>query len=219
MTRVKVCGITRPEDAVAAVRVGASAVGLVFAPSPRRVSVGQAREIVASLPPFVTSVGVFVDSSAEAIIECANAVGLSAVQLHGDEEPSYLESLTGVSVIKAVRVRDKLFLGSELTAAWPVLLLDAYVEGVPGGTGQRVPLDVAREAVASGKTVILAGGLDPDNVESAIRSVRPYAVDVSSGVESEPGRKDHVRLARFLDAVRRADWELDQMRWGCDASV
>ncbi|MBE7499597.1 MAG: phosphoribosylanthranilate isomerase [Verrucomicrobiales bacterium] len=200
--RVKICGVTRLEDAQAAVAAGADALGFMFYErSARRVSVGAAAAICRQLPPFVSKVGVFVDAGIETIEETVAQCGLDVVQLHGAESPAFCGRLTR-PVIKAVRVRGPETL-AELegyaTAAW---LLDAYVPGQPGGTGATFDWGLATQAVAVGRPVILAGGLTTANVAAAVRQVRPYAVDVSSGVESEPGRKDAAALRAFVEAAK-----------------
>lgn len=203
MVRVKICGITRPEDAAAAADAGADAIGLVFAESPRRVSLDQARAVVDALPPFVTPVALFVDEAAEVIRETCASLGVSTVQLHGRETPEFALSLRGLCVIKAFRIGAEADL--EPIAGYPAAayLLDSKVKGRAGGTG--VPLDwaLAARATSLGR-IILAGGLRPENVASAIRRVVPYGVDVSSGVESEPGKKDPAKVWAFVAAARAA---------------
>ncbi len=195
--RVKICGITSVQDALHAAGCGADALGLVFyADSPRCVTRQQARAIIAELPPFVVPVGLFVNCPAEEIGDIAAGCGFDTVQLHGDEKPDDC-LLAPLRVIKALRVRDR----SSLTAIdeYPVsaLLLDAWVPGSYGGTGRTFNWQLAA-AAARRHRVVLAGGLTPDNVAEAVRAVRPYAVDVSSGVESAPGRKDPDLVAAFV---------------------
>jgi len=202
MTWVKICGITRPEDAVAAADLGAVAIGLVFWPeSPRSVDRARAREIVAALPPFIAAVGVFVNQTEEAV-DIARDVGLSAVQFHGDESPSSYRGFP-VQVIKAITVRD----ASALEEAGVVpdeatVLLDAHDRVKRGGTGRVIDWEIAA-MVARTRRTILSGGLTPANVAEAISVVRPYAVDVSSGVESSPGVKDRTKLRALFDAIGR----------------
>jgi len=203
MLRVKICGITNPRDAVAAAEAGADAIGLVFAESPRRVTVGQARAILAALPPYVTPVALFVDEPAEVVRDTCGQLGIRTVQLHGDEPPDMARALDGLCVVKAFRIRtqaDLAPLESYPAAAW---LLDSKVEGRRGGTGVTFDWNLAAEAAKRGR-VILAGGLTPDNVAEAVRIAKPYGVDASSGVESEPGRKDKARLEAFVAAARGA---------------
>jgi len=198
--KVKICGVTSVDDARMAAEMGASAVGLVFWPqSPRAVGIEQAKRIVAALPPFVSAVGVFVNQPEAADI--AREVGLSAVQLHGDEPPDTYRSLP-VRVIKAVAVTGN---GSgDLAAAIPAsatVLLDAHDPVKRGGTGRAIDWTVAA-AVARRRPIILSGGLNADNVVGAVEAVRPYAIDVSSGVESAPGRKDAAKLRALFDVLR-----------------
>lgn len=203
-TRVKICGITRVQDGLAAVRLGAHAVGLVFYDaSPRAVTTEQARMIVDALPPFVTAVGLFVNAEPDAVRKTLAAVPLQLLQFHGDETPAYCSAF-GVPYLKAVRVKpgvDLLQYARDFRAARG-LLLDAYVEGVRGGTGATfdwslIPHDLALP-------IVLSGGLDAGNVEAAVRAVRPWAVDVSSGVESAKGIKDAAKIEAFMNGVRNA---------------
>jgi phosphoribosylanthranilate isomerase len=205
MTRVKICGITRVEDGLAAAAAGADAIGLVFWPkSPRVVDPAAARDLVRQLPPFVSSVGVFVDQPVGFVNEVAEFVGLSAVQLHGDEPPSTASRIVR-PVIKAIGLpRD-----SRRVEEWPddvPLLVDAIDPNSRGGTG-KVADWAAAAPLARLRLVILAGGLGPANVGKAIHQVRPWAVDVSSGVERAQGIKDAAMMAAFCTAVRVADGE------------
>ena len=204
-TRVKICGITRAEDASEAVRQGADAIGLVFyAPSPRAVGLEQAREIVADLPPFVTVVGLFVDAPRAQIEETLARVRIDLLQFHGSETPTQCAGF-GRPFIKAVRMREEVDLArleSRFGAA-AALLLDSYQAGKPGGTGS--VFDWARIPPQMAGRIVLAGGLDPGNVEAAVRRVRPYAVDVSGGVERAKGVKDAARIAAFLRGVERGN--------------
>jgi phosphoribosylanthranilate isomerase len=192
---VKVCGLTRLDDAYAAVEAGASAVGFVFWPeSPRFVDPYRARAIAATLPPFVTAVGLFVNQSVGYVNGVASLVRLGAVQLHGDETPEFAASITA-PVIRALPV--------ERAAAWPegtTLLLDAHDPVRRGGTGRVIDWSAAA-AVAAHRRVLLAGGLTPDNVADAIARVRPFGIDVSSGVERAPGIKDHARIRALFEAI------------------
>lgn len=204
-TRVKICGITRPEDAKAAVEAGADAIGLVFyLPSPRCVSLEQAEAIVESLPPFVSVVGLFVNADAGEIAEAVRRVPLDLIQFHGNECPDYCAGFDR-PYIKAIRVREGMDLTAE-RARYPgarALLLDSYRPGVPGGTGESFDWSLIPPALAG--EVVLAGGLDAENIELAIRRVRPYAVDVSGGVEAAKGIKDPAKIRAFMRGVRRAD--------------
>nr|WP_314484010.1 phosphoribosylanthranilate isomerase [uncultured Pseudomonas sp.] len=202
--RSKICGITRIEDALAAAEAGADAIGLVFyAKSPRAVNVQQARAIIAELPPFVTTVGLFVNATRCELGEILEAVPLDLLQFHGDETP---QDCAGHHRpwIKALRVRpgDDLKAACRQYAAASGILLDTYVPGVPGGTGEAfdwslVPADLD-------KPIILAGGLSAANVGQAIAQVRPYAVDVSGGVEHAKGIKDPAQIEAFVRAVKQA---------------
>jgi phosphoribosylanthranilate isomerase len=204
-TRVKICGITRVEDALAAAGAGADAIGLVFyARSPRAVAIEQARAIVAALPPFVSVVGLFVDARPEAVRAVLDALPIDLLQFHGDECSADCSGF-GRPYLKAISMRADLDVNA-YARAYPDaagFLLDAHQDGVPGGTGQRfdwaqVPRDFERP-------LILAGGLEPGNVAAAIRRVRPYGVDVSSGVELSKGIKDAAKISAFLTEVQRVD--------------
>lgn len=211
MTRSKICGITRIEDGLAAARHGADAIGLVFyPPSPRLVSVAQAAAIAAALPPFVTTVGLFVNPSAAEVDAVLQELRLDLLQFHGDETPEFCAGF-GVPYLKAVRVKpgvDLLQYAIRFREA-KGLLLDAFVEGEAGGTGQSFDWELIPAGLAV--PVILSGGLDPDNVRTAIERVKPWAVDVSSGVEAGKGIntlkgiKDEARIAAFMQGVRSAN--------------
>ena len=204
-TRVKICGITCPEDALVAVKVGADAIGLVFyPPSPRYVELEQAVEIVASLPPFVTTVGLFVDADAETIAEVVNQVNIDLIQFHGNESADYCAQHAR-PWIRALRVQKDTDVAKEIMpfSAARGILLDAYRPDVPGGTGETFDWSLIPQGFAQG--IVLAGGLDADNVAQAVRQVHPYAVDVSSGVEAAPGIKDTDKMARFMESVRSGE--------------
>ncbi len=200
--RIKICGMTNAEDAVAAAELGADAIGFVFAPSPRQISPEKAREIIMALPPLVQTVGVFVDEDPEKVASIAASCHLDLLQFHGKESAAYCRRFER-RVIKAVRVRheDHLKVCSEYRSIVDALLLDTYVPGRCGGTGLTFDWSLALEAKTYGR-IILAGGLNPDNVAAAISAVKPYAVDASSGLEQEPGVKDHNKMARFIQTVR-----------------
>jgi len=208
--RIKICGITREQDAVAAVEAGADAIGLVFADSLRRVTIARARQIAAKAPPFVAVVGVFVNARPATVARTAAEVGLTEVQLHGDESAEYVSRLDWRRVLKAVRVRDRKFVESvhQMQAAGVSgVLLEAFSPEARGGSGRRFDWDLvvgAREAgmLDGCPPIILAGGLTPQNVASAVRRVRPWGVDVSTGVETEPGVKSAERISRFIAAIR-----------------
>ncbi len=201
--RVKICGITNIEDARHATSCGADALGFVFYPgSPRFVDPDTARGIIADLPPLLTAVGLFVNEDPARIHEMVEFCGLSTVQLHGDEEPDQC-NYPPCRVIKALRLQGAM--ESDLFAAYQVsaLLLDAYVSDQFGGTGQRCDWSQAAE-IAAQHRVILAGGLNPENVAEAVRHVHPYGVDVSSGVEYKPGQKDPEKVAKFISMAKEA---------------
>ena len=201
--RIKICGITHLEDALAAVACGADALGFMFYPkSSRFVTPEHASEIIRCLPPFISRVGVFVNEDAERIREIVSMCGLDTLQFHGDEPPGFTREFEPVKTIKAIRVRNAESIGclpDHRTDAW---LLDSYVAGQEGGTGEQFNWDLAVEASTMGRPIILAGGLTPENVADAIRHVLPYGVDVSSGVESSPGRKDPGKVQAFIEATR-----------------
>ncbi len=204
-TAVKICGITRADDALHAARSGAHAIGLVFHPaSPRCVSVATARAVISALPPFVSVIGLFVDATADAVNTILAAVRLSALQFHGDEAEAYCRQFQ-LPYIKAVRVRpetDLLQCASAYSSAQG-LLLDSFDPNQHGGSG--VSFDWALIPNELTRSVILAGGLTPENVEQAIRRVRPWAVDVSSGVEQSKGVKDADKVSAFIRGARNAD--------------
>lgn len=201
--RVKICGITNAKDAELAADAGADALGFVFVPgTPRYIDPETARGIIHDLPPFITPVGVFADHPVAEVEQVMARCGLRTVQFHGSEAPAYCEEITG-SVIKAFRMgAERPFpqLGAYRVHAY---LLDAFVEEKLGGTGNTFPLELATRAKSFGR-VIIAGGLTPENVAHVIHTVQPYGVDVSSGVEVKPGRKDPPKLHDFLGAVRGA---------------
>ncbi|HEY7514205.1 MAG TPA: phosphoribosylanthranilate isomerase [Vicinamibacteria bacterium] len=201
---VKICGITSPEDALLAAEAGADAVGFVFWPkSPRCVDAVTARRIADALPPSVVRVGVFVDAGREELVRTADEAGLDLLQLHGSETPEALAELP-LRALKAVRVGSgfapEMALQYEGRAAG--ILLDTLRDGKPGGTGEPFDWALVREVRRRASFVVLAGGLSPDNVKAAIEAVSPDGVDVSSGVEAAPGRKDPARVRAFVDVVR-----------------
>lgn len=205
MTRVKVCGITNRDDAMAAVMAGADALGLIFAESPRRVTPDQVSEITRDVPLFVTTIGVFIDGDLAQIRAISDACGLDAVQLHGSEDNAVIDALGPKHVIKGFRLSNASQIDAIRDCNAGVVLVEPYVEGVPGGTGRLLDENLASAALATGRLVMLAGGLTPENVRDIVLRLRPYAVDVGSGVEAEPGRKDHAKLSAFIAAVREAD--------------
>lgn len=204
-TRVKICGFTRVEDVVCAARLGVDAIGLVFyPPSPRHVDIGQAIKIVNALPAFVSVVALFVDEQASRIREVLAQVPIDCLQFHGDETPDACR-LYGKRYMKALRMQD----GIDIPALAQhyhdasALLLDAYHPGEKGGTGSR--FDWNRIPAHCALPLVLAGGLDADNARQAVQTVRPYALDVSSGVEAEKGLKDALKMAAFIDEVNEGD--------------
>ncbi len=203
MTRIKICGITRSEDALVCAQAGADAIGLVFyPPSPRHIAAAQAAAIARALPPFVTTVGLFVNPAAGQVEAVLNEVRLDVLQFHGDEPPEFCAGF-GVPYLKAIRVKagvDLVQCAIRYQEAQG-LLLDAYVEGTPGGTGQSFDWELIPAGLPL--PVILSGGLEPANVADAIRRVRPWAVDVSSGVEASKGIKDAAKIAAFIEGVRK----------------
>ena len=204
MVRVKICGITNVKDARNAARLGADALGFnFFKGSPRYIRPERAKAIIAALPPFVLTVGLFVDEDPERMLEICAQCGLDAVQMHGDEPPRVVHAITGVRRIKALRIasaQDVMLCRRYRVDAY---LLDAKVPGEFGGTGKTFNWELAREAGQFGP-IILAGGLTPSNVADAVAVVHPYAVDVSSGVELSPGEKDKELMAAFIRNAKAA---------------
>jgi len=209
--RVKFCGITTIEDRDKAITAGADAIGIVFfKDSPRFVRLEKAEKITKDIPPFVSAVGVFVNEDLGFIEECVERCDLDAVQIHGDEDVSYCLKfkglkLKGVKLIKGIRVKDKESLSIIENCPSDAILLDAYKKGMYGGTGKGFDLSLAAIAKEYGKNIIISGGLNPDNVYRIIKDVKPYGVDVSSGIESSPGSKNIELMERFIEEVRRAE--------------
>ncbi|MCG3200308.1 MAG: N-(5'-phosphoribosyl)anthranilate isomerase [Gammaproteobacteria bacterium] len=202
-TRVKFCGITRREDALVAAQLGADAIGLVFhAASPRAVTIAQARDVVAVLPPFVSTVALFVNPAAELVRAVADAIRPSLLQFHGEEPPAQCGKFR-IPYIKAVRVRPgiDLLAETERYGNAAAILFDSYQEDRHGGTG--ATFDWSLLPAAASRPFILAGGLTPDNVAAAVARVRPYAVDVSGGIEISKGIKDLTKMQAFLREVHR----------------
>ena len=210
MIKIKICGITNKEDAVLAASMGADFLGFNFYDgSPRKVSEKNCKEIITSLPPFVSCVGLFVNTDIKAAAKISKKCGFKLVQLHGDETPEYckeLKSLANLPLIKAFRVKDVSVLGiiEQYKDACDYILLDAFVDGEPGGTGEVFNWDIAVKAKDFGKPVFLAGGLTPENAAEAIKIVKPFAVDTASGVERLQRRKDYDKLKAFMTASRNA---------------
>ena len=236
--RVKICGLTNLADAMVAVESGADAVGFLFYDgSPRFVPLAAAAVIVSRLPASVTAVGVFVNPTADQVRRAVEWVGIQSVQFHGEETSEFVAGLelpvrqapapaggfvpphaasqgARVATIKAFRVRDASSLAVLPQFPTDLWLLDSFVPGQRGGTGAPFDWLLASQASQLGKPIVLAGGLTPENVAEAVRRVQPHAVDVSSGVESSPGRKDHARVRAFLVAAKQADWEEASQGWG-----
>jgi len=202
--KVKICGLTTVDDALAAVAAGADLLGFVlWEKSPRHVSVETAREIARRLPPAVSRVGVFVDAPVEQVMFSLRICDFAALQFHGRESPAYCQQFA-VMTIKAFPVRDAASLAALSAYDTDAFLLDTQVEGRPGGTGEMFDWSLAAEAKKFDKSIFLAGGLTPQNVAAAVRAVQPFAVDVSTGVESSPGKKDPQKMRDFVAAVRAA---------------
>lgn len=202
MTKVKICGITRLEDALAAAEYGADALGFVFyKASPRYIDPKDAARIVKKLPPFVTPVALFVNEKEETVMAVLRTTGIAVIQFHGDETPAYVSSY-GQRVIKAIRVVSEASLNAVHDYDVNAFLMDAYSPDLFGGTGAVFNWDLLKERNLS-ERVILAGGLTPDNVAAAVAGVIPYGVDVSSGVEISPGIKDHLRMRAFIENAKK----------------
>jgi phosphoribosylanthranilate isomerase len=203
MVKAKVCGITTPEDALIAASSGADAIGLVFAESPRKVSLEEAREIATALPEGVLKVGVFVNEEPEEVLRIAREVGLDYAQLHGDETPETVTFLRegGVKVMKALRVRDEGSLAAMEGYGADLVMLDAWSEKARGGTGERFDWALAKSLRGRGN-IVVSGGLSPENVREAISFFEPYGVDASSSLEEAPGKKNEERVRRFVSAAK-----------------
>ena len=210
MTRIKICGITNIDDALMSIDAGADALGFNFVPdTPRYLKdTKAAAKIIEQLPPFITTVGLFVNADPELIQSIADECHLDMLQLHGDESPQFCQGFNR-RVIKAVRVKDELSCSHLSEYRVSGYLLDTYVKGALGGTGVAFDWQLAIKAKQYGR-IVLAGGLDPDNVASAVQQVRPYGVDVSSRVEASPGRKDSVKVKTFIQNVKEVDREWKQ---------
>jgi phosphoribosylanthranilate isomerase len=201
MVRVKICGITNAEDARDAIELGADALGFIFADSPRKIKVKDAKPIIESLPPFTSCVGLFVNEYVERVVEVCEFCGIGTVQLHGDEPPEYLNDLTGFNVIKAFRVRDESVIDSLKKYSAKAFLLDSFMEDKQGGTGTVFPWEIARKAGEFGQ-IIIAGGLTPENIADAVTIAHPYGVDVATGVEKSPGKKDKELMKKFISIAK-----------------
>jgi len=205
VVRVKVCGITNLEDALAAIQLGADAIGFVFAKSPRHVSIQEAERIIEKLPPFVNFTGLFVNANRKVVEKTIKTCKIDTLQFHGEESNGYCSYFKRThKVVKAFRIKDKKILDLLLNYDVDGYLLDTYIEGAAGGTGKIFDWNLAKRAKTLVSPVILSGGLNPGNVAQAIKKVRPYAVDVSSGIEKRPGKKDLKLMKKFIKAVRNA---------------
>jgi len=203
-TKIKICGITNAQDALATAEAGADALGFVFwERSPRFVTPETVAGIVPQLPPHVIKVGVFVNAAEDLVYRAIRECGLNVLQFHGNETPDYCKQF-GLMSMKAIRVKDQQSIALCRRFNTEALLLDAWSPAQPGGTGAVFDWDLAVQVQALGRTIFLAGGLTPDNVGEAIRKVRPFGVDVSSGVEKEPGKKDAGKVRAFIQAARAA---------------
>lgn len=203
MVKIKICGITNTDDAMAAVDFGADALGFNFyKKSPRYIDPQKAAEIITQLPPFIVPVAIFVNEREDRILETLKTACIHGVQLHGDETPEFCQRF-GNHVIKAFQVKDKESLKHMSHYRVSAYLLDSYREGLRGGTGETFDWHLAVVAKTFGR-IILAGGLNPDNVAEAVKLVQPYGVDVTGGVEREKGIKDHAKLKKFITEVRKA---------------
>jgi phosphoribosylanthranilate isomerase len=203
MVKVKVCGIKEIEDARVAADAGADAIGLIFAESPRRVSVEEARKIASTLPGGILKVGVFVDEEPQEVLRLAREVGLDYVQLHGDETPGTVTILqeAGVKVMKALRVRDESSLAAMEVYGADLVMLDAWSAKARGGTGDRFDWGLAK-SLKGRDNIVVSGGLTPENVQEAIAFFEPYGVDASSSLEERPGKKNGERVRRFVRAAK-----------------
>ncbi len=202
MVKVKVCGITSREDALLAVKLGADALGFIFAPSPRLVTPEVARSVICALPPFVQTIGVFVNEDPKRIREIIRFCGLDLVQFHGDESPEVCEAFMP-RAIKAIRLKNKSIIEDTGTYLGKVraLLFDTYSRKKRGGTGKTLDWGMAVRAKQAQIPIILAGGLNPGNIEDSILNVRPFAVDVNSGVEERPGKKSPVLMREMMEKI------------------
>ena len=202
--KVKICGITSVADGLAAAEAGADMIGLMlYEKSPRHVSLQTAAEIARALPPFVLRVGVFVNPTEELVLRAIADCGVTLLQFHGDETPEFCTQF-GMMSMKAFRIRDAGSLAALPDYSTEAYLLDAYSADALGGTGAKFNWELAIEAKKLGRPIVLAGGLTPENVAEAVRQVQPFGVDVSSGVESSPGKKDPAKVRAFIASVRNA---------------
>jgi len=204
MIRVKICGITNKKDALLAIEVGADAIGFIFAESPRQITPAKAKAIIRTLPPLIKTVGVFVNEEPARIKEIKSFCGLDLIQLHGDESPEICRDLMPHS-IKAFRIQNERDLKNieRYQGAVRAVLLDTFQKGKAGGTGKTFDWSLAVKAKETGLPIILSGGLGPENIQEAISTVKPYAVDVNSGIEKRPGKKDPVLMKQLMEKIKK----------------
>lgn len=211
MTQVKICGITNEEDALCAAACGADALGFIFyEPSPRYIAPENVLEIIKKLPAHIVVVGVFVNEAAENVKRISGSCGLDFIQLHGDESVEYCSGFAPETIIKAVHLRDENDVPNAFQYNAAAILVDSRDAGLYGGTGKTANWDLALK-IKSKKPLILSGGLNEDNVGEAMEKVAPLALDINSGVEIKPGKKDHKKLAKIFDVIHRADVERQKM--------
>jgi phosphoribosylanthranilate isomerase len=209
VTQVKICGITNKEDALYAAGCGAAALGFIFYPfSPRYIKPEDARKIVSVLPDDLVKVGVFVNEKADEIKRVMEYCGLDMIQLHGDESPEYCREFSEYRIIKAVELKNEADLNHALNYDVGALLVDSRHTGLYGGTGKKANWDLACR-IKNKKPLILSGGLNEKNIAEALQTIAPAALDINSGVESEPSKKDHAKLARIFDIIRAVDTTTD----------
>jgi phosphoribosylanthranilate isomerase len=209
VTQIKICGITNEEDALCAAKLGAAALGFIFyPPSGRYVSPEQARQIINILPQSLVKVGVFVDESAAEVKRIVEYCGFDFVQLHGDESPKYCSQFPAAQVIKAVELKNEDDLSYALGYDVAAILVDSRHAGLYGGTGKKANWKLAQR-IKNKKLLILSGGLNGENIKGAIEKIAPQALDINSGVEKSPGKKDHIKMARIFDVVRKVNSEMD----------
>jgi phosphoribosylanthranilate isomerase len=213
MTRVKICGLTNREDALLAIELGAEAIGFIFAQSPRQITPLKARTIIRSLPPLIKTVGVFVNEDPAKIKAIRSDCGLDLIQLHGDESPELCRALMPYS-IKAFRIQNEKDIKNikKYRGAVRAILLDTFRKGQAGGTGKTFDWSWAIKAKETGIPIILAGGLGPENIQEAISTVKPYAVDVNSGIEKEPGKKDPVLMKQLMEMINQCRIQNPEVR-------
>ena len=212
MTQIKICGITNKEDALCAAQCGAAALGFIFyPPSPRYIKPADARKIVSALPAELVKVGVFVNESVTEVKRIVEYCGLDMIQLHGDESPVYCRQYPAAQIIKAVELKNEADLVYANSYHVGAILVDSRHAGLYGGTGKKANWELAYR-IKKKKSLILSGGLNEGNIAEAIKAVRPNALDINSGVELRPGKKDHAKLARIFAIIRRADVEPNEMQ-------